>query len=85
LPAGPALLARRTGAALIPGVCQFLDERTMVIDLGPEVSQVAGPEGLRSMTQQVADHFATTIRRRPQDWPMLQPFFQPLVLQRPPS
>jgi phosphatidylinositol dimannoside acyltransferase len=85
LPAGPALLARRTGAALIPGVCQFLDERTMVIDLGPEVGREGGPEGLRSMTQQVADHFATTIRRRPQDWPMLQPFFQPLALEQPPS
>jgi KDO2-lipid IV(A) lauroyltransferase len=75
MPAGPALLARRTGAALIPGVCQFVDERRMIIDLGPEVVPESGPEGLRVMTQQVADHFATTIRRRPQDWPMLQPFF----------
>lgn len=75
MPAGPALLARRTGAALIPGVCQFVDDRSMIIDLGPEVSHERGPEGLRAMTQQVADHFATTIRRRPQDWPMLQRFF----------
>jgi KDO2-lipid IV(A) lauroyltransferase len=78
MPAGPALLARRTGAALIPGVCQFVDDTTMIIDLGPEVSHEAGPEGLRAMIQQVTDHFATTIRRRPQDWPMLQPFFGPL-------
>lgn len=82
LPAGPALLARRTGAALIPGVCQFADDRTMIIDLGPEVVHQRGPYGLRAMTQQVADHFADTIRRQPQDWPMLQPFFGPLELAR---
>jgi lauroyl/myristoyl acyltransferase len=78
MPAGPALLARRTGAALIPGVCQFVDDHSMIIDLGPEVSHGRGPEGLQSMTQQVADHFAATVRRQPQDWPMLQPFFGPL-------
>ena len=75
MPAGPALLARRTGAALIPGVCQFVDDTTMTIDLGPEVAHREGPAGLQEMTQQVADHFAATIRRQPQDWPMLQPFF----------
>jgi lauroyl/myristoyl acyltransferase len=75
MPAGPALLARRTGAALIPGVCQFVDDTRMVIDLGPEVRHADGPDGLRAMIQQTADHFATTIRRQPQDWPMLQRFF----------
>ena len=75
MPAGPALLAQRTGAALIPGVCQFVDDSTMKIELGPEVDHRAEPEGLRAMTQQVADYFAATIRRQPQDWPMLQPFF----------
>jgi lauroyl/myristoyl acyltransferase len=47
----------------------------MVIDLGPEVVHGDGPDGLQAMTQQTADHFATTIRRQPQDWPMLQRFF----------
>ena len=76
LPAGPALLARRTGAALIPGVCRFVDDTRMVIDLGPEVTHASGPDGLQAMTQQVADHFAARIRAQPQDWPMLQPFFR---------
>jgi lauroyl/myristoyl acyltransferase len=75
MPAGPALLARRTGAALIPGVCQFVDATRMVIDLGPEIRPAAGADGLRSMVQQTADHFAGTIARQPQDWPMLQRFF----------
>ncbi len=75
MPAGPALLARRTGAALIPGVCQFVDPTRMVIHLGPEIRPAAGAEGLRSMVQQTADHFAGTIARQPQDWPMLQRFF----------
>ena len=37
----------------------------MVIDLGPEVRHADGPDGLQAMTQQVADHFAATIRRQP--------------------
>ncbi|MDN5762341.1 MAG: phosphatidylinositol mannoside acyltransferase [Microlunatus sp.] len=74
MPAGPALLARRTGAALIPGVCRFT-AAGMVIDLGPEVTHQSGSDGLAAMTQQVADFFAARIRDQPQDWPMLQPFF----------
>lgn len=81
MPAGAALLARRTGAALIPGVCQFVDRTRMIIDLGLEVEHASGPDGLRFMTQQVADHFAGTIGKRPQDWPMLQQFFGPMELR----
>lgn len=74
MPAGPAWVARRTGAALIPAVCQFT-RRGMHIHFGEVVESRPGRDGLRSMTQEVADFFAATIARQPEDWHMLQPFF----------
>jgi lauroyl/myristoyl acyltransferase len=74
MPAGPALLARRTGAVLLPAVCQFT-ERGMVIIIGNEVVARPGRAGLVAMMQEVADFFAETIARQPEDWHMMQPFF----------
>lgn len=74
MPAGPAILARRTGAALIPAVCQFTDQQ-MVITFGEAVTAQPGRDGLVTMTQRVADFFASTIARQPADWHMMQPFF----------
>ena len=76
MPAGPALVARRTGAQLIPAVCQFADQG-MVITFGDPVPAEPGRAGLTAMTQTVADFFARTIARRPADWHMMQPFFAP--------
>lgn len=74
MPGGPALVARRTGAALVPAVSSFTP-RGMHLDIGPVIEPVAGPGGLQAMTQQVATVFAGRIAARPQDWHMLQPFF----------
>lgn len=77
-PAGPALVARLSGAALFPGVCHYTGEPGtggMVITLGEEVEHRPGRDGLIAMTQQVVDHFATRIAVHPSDWHMLQPFF----------
>jgi KDO2-lipid IV(A) lauroyltransferase len=74
MPAGPAMVARRTGAALIPAVCSY-EGRSMVIRFGAPVPPRAGRAGLVAMTQEVADFFATRIAERPEDWHMLQPFF----------
>ena len=74
MPAGPAILARRTGAILLPAVCQFT-ERGMVINIGNEVLVRPGRAGLVAMMQEVADFFAETIVRQPEDWHMMQPFF----------
>ena len=35
-----------------------------------------------ALTEPIEERLANTIRRRPQDWPMLQPFFGPLELSR---
>jgi phosphatidylinositol dimannoside acyltransferase len=74
MPAGPAILARRTGAALLPAVCQYT-ERGMAIVLGNKVAPRPGRDGLAAMMQDVADFFADTIVRQPEDWHMMQPFF----------
>ena len=74
MPAGPAIVARRSGAALIPAVCRYVGA-DMHITLGEVVDPAPGREGLVAMTQSVADFFATQVARQPQDWHMLQPFF----------
>lgn len=74
MPAGPAMVARRAGAALVPAVCQF-DGEAMVIHFAPPIAAAPGREGLVAMTQQVADFFAARIADKPEDWHMFQPFF----------
>ena len=73
MPSGAALLAERTGAALIPAVCQFTPSGWRVC-VQPEVP-VQGPGRLRDRAttamQGVADAFTTTIAEQPEDWHML--------------
>jgi len=66
MPLGPAVVARRSGAALFPMVAS--GARPMTITLGAEVPARDGREGLVAMTQAVADFFADRLRRRPEDW-----------------
>ncbi|MDQ1616895.1 MAG: phosphatidylinositol dimannoside acyltransferase, partial [Actinomycetota bacterium] len=80
LPAGPALLALRTGAALHP-VSIWYDPgptRRLVIHFHDEVlAPASGPtrEKVTAMTQGVADVFSAAIRAHPQDWHMLAPLW----------
>ena len=73
LPGGPALLAARTGAALMPVVCTF-DGPGWRLTVHPEVD-VHGPGRLRDRvqagTQGIADAFAAGIAQRPVDWHQL--------------
>ncbi|HET6860764.1 MAG TPA: phosphatidylinositol mannoside acyltransferase [Streptomyces sp.] len=74
MPAGPAMLAQHTGAALLP-VTLWYDGTIMRGRIHPPVEV---PEtGTRAektsrMTQSVADVFATGIAEHPEDWHMLQ-------------
>ena len=74
MPAGPAIVARRTGAALLPAVCQFT-EGGMAIIIGEPITPRQGRDGLTAMMQEVADFFVATIARQPEDWHMMQRFF----------
>jgi phosphatidylinositol dimannoside acyltransferase len=74
LPAGPAMVARTTGAALVPVTLAY-DGPRLRIRMHPPVEHMSGREGLRAMTQQVADAFTEGIRAHPHDWHMLQKVF----------
>jgi lauroyl/myristoyl acyltransferase len=74
MPAGPALVARRSGAALVPAVSQYTPGGMKII-FGEPIQQRPGRDGLVAMTQEVADFFAERIAERPQDWHVMQPFF----------
>ncbi len=74
LPRGPALLARRTGAPLIPVTLHYEGE-TMTLTFHPAVPHADGEDGLQVMTQGVADAFTRALREHPQDWHMMQRVF----------
>jgi lauroyl/myristoyl acyltransferase len=67
MPAGPATLALRTGATLIPVTLAFLDDGWKCT-FHPEVPHTDVP----TMTQALADAFARGIAEHPADWHMLQ-------------
>jgi lauroyl/myristoyl acyltransferase len=73
MPGGAALLAAQTGSALIPTVCQFT-ERGWRLVFSPEIP-VDGSGRLKDRVadamQSVADAFAESIGRQPEDWHML--------------
>jgi KDO2-lipid IV(A) lauroyltransferase len=67
MPAGPAALALRTGATLLPVTLSFTPDGWHCV-FHPEVPHT----DVRTMTQQVADAFEEGIRAHPADWHMLQ-------------
>ena len=75
MPAGPAALARDTGAALIPVTLSFPDSRSWGVRFHPEIPLLTDgdrADDVRAMTQAVAEAFAEGISEHPQDWHMLQ-------------
>lgn len=82
MPPGPAVLAMRTGAALIPTTLFYEGEEPdhrLVIHFHPEVDLSAGgargAERVAVLTQRVADTFSEGIAAHAEDWHMLQPLF----------
>ncbi|HST48165.1 phosphatidylinositol mannoside acyltransferase [Jatrophihabitans sp.] len=73
MPAGPALLAATTGAALMP-VHLYFDGDGWGQWIGPPIELGDGPlrDRVRRGTQALADAFEAGIARYPQDWHMLQ-------------
>lgn len=74
MPAGPALLAATTGAALLPAHSFYVGDDEWGHTIGTPI--VPAGERLRdqvmSGTQSLADSFAASIRSKPEDWHMLQ-------------
>jgi lauroyl/myristoyl acyltransferase len=74
---GPAALAERTGAALMPVMLWFTEDGWGV-EVGAEIPVPAGEdrkERIVGMTQSVARFFEGAIAEHPQDWHMLQRVF----------
>lgn len=69
LPTGPAALAARTGAALLPVAAYFADGpgHRVVVDRPVTV------EGLEATTQELAHRLEDLIRAAPEQWHLLQP------------
>ncbi len=74
MPRGPAVLARRTGAPLVPATLHY-DGPDLVITFHPPVPHADGDAGLVRMMQGVADAFTGGLRAHPQDWHMMQRVF----------
>lgn len=71
VPVGPAVLALRTGAPLVP-VTLWYDGPALVIRFHEPIAHSSVIE----MMQGVADAFTTSIREHPVDWHMMQKVFE---------
>jgi phosphatidylinositol dimannoside acyltransferase len=67
MPAGPATLALRTGAPLVPVHLSFTERGWRIRFFAP-----VPPSDVAAMTQAMADAFAAGIAEHPADWHMLQ-------------
>jgi phosphatidylinositol dimannoside acyltransferase len=70
MPAGPATLALATGARLLPATLSFTEGGWEIV-FHPYVAH----SDVASMTQAMADAFASGIAAHPEDWHMLQRFW----------
>jgi len=80
MPAGPAALALRTGATLLP-VTLWFDEDGWSGRIHPAVPHTDVP----TMTQALADAFAAGIASHPADWHMLQRIWRDADQERRPA
>jgi lauroyl/myristoyl acyltransferase len=76
-PAGPALVAYRTGAALVPVSFYYVNGKSAAtalpaVDVRHDLDEMVA---VRKATQLVAQQMETLIGDNPQDWHMLQPLW----------
>ena len=69
-----ALIARRTGAPLVPVTLHYCGA-DMTITFHAPVPHAEGRDGLVAMTQGVADAFTAALQEHPHDWHMMQRVF----------
>jgi KDO2-lipid IV(A) lauroyltransferase len=76
LPAGPAMLALRTGAVILPTAVYFRAGRGHFGDIGAPVDTERHGrlrEDAQRITQDIARRFEVLIRKAPEQWHLLQP------------
>jgi KDO2-lipid IV(A) lauroyltransferase len=74
MPRGPAELARRTGAPLMPATLHY-DGPELVITFHDPIPVGEGEQGVVAAMQAVADRFTDAMREHPVDWHMMQRVF----------
>jgi KDO2-lipid IV(A) lauroyltransferase len=74
VPRGPAVLALRTGAVLLPITTDY-DGAGMHLRMHAPIEPGSGPGAVAVATQQVADAFSAAITEAPSDWHLLQRVF----------
>jgi KDO2-lipid IV(A) lauroyltransferase len=74
LPRGPAALALKTGAALLPAFAIRTSRRHITIMIEDDVAAGAGDE--RDATQRVAGVVEEYVKRYPDQWCMFRPFWE---------
>jgi len=73
MPAGPAVLALRTGAPLLCAMVSYTDQGIHIdFDKVPIPSNGSEPEKIAAIIQSSADLFAQGISKYPHDWDMMQ-------------
>ena len=74
MPAGPAILALKTGAPLVTAYIRYLEQGIEITFDETIKLPVAGSEEeqIKIVTQSMADNFAKRIKASPVDWHMLQ-------------
>jgi phosphatidylinositol dimannoside acyltransferase len=76
LPAGPALLASRTGAAIVPVVCRRRDDGTFyAMHYDPIEVSSSAPLELQKATQAIADALEDMIAADPEQWYTFKPIW----------
>jgi KDO2-lipid IV(A) lauroyltransferase len=76
LPGGPATLALRTGAALLPTAIYFdgpHSRRSLVLPPIDTTRQGKFRQDVQRVTQELAQALEVLIRRAPEQWHLLQP------------
>jgi phosphatidylinositol dimannoside acyltransferase len=84
LPAGPALLAKTTGAALLP-VVVYTQDQGWTCTVEPPLDAAAGgrgAEGVRATMTELARRFELGISAAPADWHMFQPVWEADLAER---
>jgi KDO2-lipid IV(A) lauroyltransferase len=74
MPAGPAILAIKSGSPLVTAYIRYLDNGIEITFDETIKLPIAGSEEeqVRKITQSMADNFAKRIKDSPVDWHMLQ-------------
>jgi KDO2-lipid IV(A) lauroyltransferase len=84
MPSGPARLAQRTGADLVPVTLAYRGD-DLEITFHERVDPGTGEDGVVAATRQVAGSFSRALAADPQDWHMMQRVFSADLSARVPS